>query len=390
MERSLEMTVSEPCQNRLHYRLTNEEWLKAVHELTESQKDVLYYLRTLDPFGDRHLDLGVREIARTLGCEPSTVSRALRVLAEKGYIDLELVRVRVKVLSKVLRENNSVAPEQQTGSPRNKRDSETTNATLKQQSRSQRNNQALEPLPDDDSGTPHTYSNSSNSLNPSHSLKRGGEENNSEEENEQEQMNISHEVEKLQEKFSVQQTSTPEDQSSASVLGVVEKPKPRSALPLPKEQLPEWRYGPNPEDIYPGFVDFILKWLCSIPPERDRSKGDAIAYIRKQESGGDLLTLRARCQEWKLAEHRAAENQRQREAAKLGSESPPPPTDIGDLIAEIEAHLIRLEWSREEAFAHMVEHHGWTASHPAVAAGKLSYILDEDLLVLLEVLNEKR
>jgi DNA-binding transcriptional ArsR family regulator len=377
----------------LHYRLTNEEWLKAVHELTESQKDVLYYLRTLDPFGDRDLDIGVREMAATLKINPSTVSRALKALDSKGYIDLEITKARVKLNSKVLRQDNSVASEQQCCvrttvlRQNNKVDRHATLVASEQQSRSPRNSQPLESAQTGTSGNPHTIH---TYLNLSHSLKHTGEENNSEEENEQEQIYISHEIEKLQEKFSVQQTSTPEDQSSATVLGVVEKPKLRSALPLPKEQLPEWRFGSDPEDISPGFIDFIWKWLCSIPPERDRSKGDAIAYIRKQESGGDLLTLRARCQEWKLAEHRAAENQRQREAAKLGSEPPPPPTDIGDLIAEIEAHLIRLEWSREEAFAHMVEHHGWTASHPAVAAGKLSYILDEDLLVLLEVLNEKR
>jgi hypothetical protein len=50
---------------------------------------------------------------------------------------------------------------------------------------------------------------------------------------------------------------------------------------------------------------------------------------------------------------------------------------------------MRLEWSRQEACVHMIEHHGWAASHPAIAAGKLSYLADEDLLDLLEVLHDQ-
>jgi DNA-binding transcriptional ArsR family regulator len=61
----------------LYYQLTSEEWLRACKELQPSEKDVLYYLRTLDPFGERDLDIGVREMARALGMSPSTVSRAL-------------------------------------------------------------------------------------------------------------------------------------------------------------------------------------------------------------------------------------------------------------------------------------------------------------------------
>ena len=34
----------------LYYQLTSEEWLRACKELQPSEKDVLYYLRTLDPF----------------------------------------------------------------------------------------------------------------------------------------------------------------------------------------------------------------------------------------------------------------------------------------------------------------------------------------------------
>lgn len=116
----------------LHYRLTSEEWIRACRELKPSEKDVLYYLRTLDPFGERDLDIGVREIARELGMNPSTVSRALKELDAKKWIDLEITSARVKLHSQkpvedsivptyaqvttcgeVLPPRNSVAPTQQ-------------------------------------------------------------------------------------------------------------------------------------------------------------------------------------------------------------------------------------------------------------------------------------
>lgn len=98
----------------LHYPLTNQEWLKVCQELKPAELMVLYHLRTLTPFGDRLLNLGVREIARTLNMSPSTVSRALKRLDQLGYIDLELIQVNVTIQSKgALFENNGVAYRQQ-------------------------------------------------------------------------------------------------------------------------------------------------------------------------------------------------------------------------------------------------------------------------------------
>lgn len=70
-----------------HYRLTTEEWLRVSKQLRAAELRVLYYLRTLDPFGDRKLDIGVRNVATLLNCQPGTVSRAIKVLHQKGYID---------------------------------------------------------------------------------------------------------------------------------------------------------------------------------------------------------------------------------------------------------------------------------------------------------------
>lgn len=138
--------------NLLHYRLTSEEWLRACRELRPSEKDVLYYLRTLDPFGDKAIEIKVREMARELGVNPSTVSRALKALDAKGWIDLEVMSAKVKLhtshavekvlplcngvaseqhvagyaVEKPLSQDNTVAPEQQMLFPGNNSDREAT------------------------------------------------------------------------------------------------------------------------------------------------------------------------------------------------------------------------------------------------------------------------
>ena len=93
--------LPKPSKGGLHYRLTSSEWEKVWQELKPTEVRILYHLRLLDPFGDRSLDIGVRELARTLNIDHSTVSRALKTLDAKGYIDLELLQVKVRIHSKV-------------------------------------------------------------------------------------------------------------------------------------------------------------------------------------------------------------------------------------------------------------------------------------------------
>jgi Fe2+ or Zn2+ uptake regulation protein len=83
------------------YPLQHEEWLRACQELTPSQQQVLYYIRTLDPYGDG-VKVTAAEIARKLSTKKKTVhrqtvSRALKELDAKGFIDLELLEVQVKI-----------------------------------------------------------------------------------------------------------------------------------------------------------------------------------------------------------------------------------------------------------------------------------------------------
>ncbi len=82
------------------YPLTNEAWLRITQELKPAEILVLYHLRTLNPFGDRPLILGVRTLARTLRLDPSTVSRALKRLEQLDYISLELLAFSVAVVTK--------------------------------------------------------------------------------------------------------------------------------------------------------------------------------------------------------------------------------------------------------------------------------------------------
>ena len=83
-----------------HYRLTCDEWLRACTELKPAEMKVLYYLRTLDPWGDKNLEIGVTDIAKVLKCNKGTVSRALKALDASGWIDLEINTATVKLHTK--------------------------------------------------------------------------------------------------------------------------------------------------------------------------------------------------------------------------------------------------------------------------------------------------
>jgi len=86
------------------YPLQNEEWLYACRELTQAQLAVLYYIRTNDPY-NQGIEINCAEIARLLSkperiVHRQTVSRALKELDAKGFIDLELLQVKAKVMAK--------------------------------------------------------------------------------------------------------------------------------------------------------------------------------------------------------------------------------------------------------------------------------------------------
>ena len=83
------------------YPLKSEEWLDSINKLTHSELKILYYVRSLDPYNNG-IDITPAQIARDLSTEKnkmhrSTVGRALKSLDRKGFINMELIKVRIKV-----------------------------------------------------------------------------------------------------------------------------------------------------------------------------------------------------------------------------------------------------------------------------------------------------
>lgn len=86
------------------YPLQHEEWLRACRELTPSQRDLLYYLRTLDPYSNG-IEINCAEIARQLSSDQrqvhrQTISRALKELEAKGFINTEILVAQVTISPK--------------------------------------------------------------------------------------------------------------------------------------------------------------------------------------------------------------------------------------------------------------------------------------------------
>lgn len=153
------------------YPLQHEEWLRACRELTPAQRDVLYYLRTLDPYSTG-MEVSPARIAKDLSTEEkpvhrSTVGRALKALDEKGFVDMELLKVKVHVLTKGLHccdeatscgeatscDEATMLPDGNLG------DHDATCAIATQLARSPRNKRQPEASPGEDSSIPKIYKN---------------------------------------------------------------------------------------------------------------------------------------------------------------------------------------------------------------------------------------
>ena len=83
------------------YPLKSSEWIDSITQLTHSELKILYYVRSLDPYNNG-IDLSASQIARDLSTDKnkmhrSTVGRALKSLDRKGFINMELIKVRIKV-----------------------------------------------------------------------------------------------------------------------------------------------------------------------------------------------------------------------------------------------------------------------------------------------------
>jgi DNA-binding MarR family transcriptional regulator len=88
---------------KIHYRLTNDEWLALVArlKLNFAEVKVLMHLRTIDPFGDKFKDADTKDIAANLEIHQRTVQKALYTLAAKELIDLEIGKFRFRLRSQI-------------------------------------------------------------------------------------------------------------------------------------------------------------------------------------------------------------------------------------------------------------------------------------------------
>jgi hypothetical protein len=390
-----------------HYPLTNEEWLKTVQELKPAEIAILYHLRTITPFGEHPVPIGVRELAKTLKMNPGTVSRALKRLDQLEYIDLKLLQVEIKVLSKGMLFDRKHGSEkdadecclQTTLLPvDNKDDQETTPTIATQHQRSPRNTQPPEPFPDESSTSLRSFKNLKDFKD---SLSTGTENFLSEEKSqnvEEGSLEFVGEVISSIAEQMVQPTHAVQDQYSAPTAAPVENFNTRpirkvDADSAPAQPLPLWRSNFNSSGIKPEFVEWVRKWLGTIPPERDRSRGDALAYIRNQESSGDLSVLKARAEEWLLSEQTAIQHQRQaiafdpmaiaeqmsqgnpdavasfrrmqetlaqviQQRSTPEQKPPPEPLDCSEVLTDISICCDQLGWEPEQSRAWFIENFG--------------------------------
>ena len=79
----------------MFFKLTANGWVELYTQLTKSELGLLYYIRSLDPFGDREIEISTSEISKRLQISVRTVQRALANLKEKGLIVSKYVRTCV-------------------------------------------------------------------------------------------------------------------------------------------------------------------------------------------------------------------------------------------------------------------------------------------------------
>ncbi|MDX2255559.1 MAG: hypothetical protein NW214_08600 [Pseudanabaenaceae cyanobacterium bins.39] len=79
-----------------HYRLTSDEFLTINSQLTNAQLRVYLHYKTLDPFGDRRVEICTKAIAETLGMTQRTVQLALNKLSSLGLLIWEKAKSFVR------------------------------------------------------------------------------------------------------------------------------------------------------------------------------------------------------------------------------------------------------------------------------------------------------
>jgi hypothetical protein len=83
----------------IHYRLTHEELLDwiAEYDLKWSEAKVYLYFVTLNPFGDRDIDVSIPEVCLKLKLKKSAFYQAIGRLEELGLLDAKVLRASVRI-----------------------------------------------------------------------------------------------------------------------------------------------------------------------------------------------------------------------------------------------------------------------------------------------------
>lgn len=157
----------------LHLRLTTEDWEECFTSLTRAELGLFMWIRTQNPFGDRQIEIDCSHIANKLQMHRTSVSRALEALSRKQLIDLEITRAKVGLsvkpnkltlildtenqsISEQEEEKESCAPTHTDVHPRTPECVHAHESAPTHTAERTRTKRRLEPLPDKDSGTPHT------------------------------------------------------------------------------------------------------------------------------------------------------------------------------------------------------------------------------------------
>jgi hypothetical protein len=146
-----------------HLRITTEE-VVALPELTYAELKLYLYLRTLDPFGDRKLEIETAVLSEQLGFSRRTIQRSLHTLNESDLIDWQVIKSKITTKTAT-----SLSPSDKVVAKRQNRrlsDKVVAEASGMSPKRQECREQSLEVNQGNDSRTLHT---SSSSFNLSHS-----------------------------------------------------------------------------------------------------------------------------------------------------------------------------------------------------------------------------
>ena len=82
------------------YALQTSEWIEISRKLTHSELMVFYYLRTIDPFGNKFREIETLSIAKIFNISRRAVQRAISKLANLELIDLQVSCFKFRIKSK--------------------------------------------------------------------------------------------------------------------------------------------------------------------------------------------------------------------------------------------------------------------------------------------------